>query len=229
MMNLKYYLRGLGIGIIVTALIMGFGTSGRKETLSSEEIKERAKALGMTEERTVLSDTITGQQMNSEGEGDLEEPEAAATSTPTSQPVATPTPSATEEPVATPTPSATEEPIATPSPDKTVEPTKEPTPSATIEPAAVPTAEPTAVPKGKPVEAEGAVQSSEKISIQVNSGDGSLTVCKKLEEAGLVASASEFDSYLYQNGYDKRLGTGTFEIPANADQEQIARILARME
>lgn len=217
MMNLKYYLRGLGIGIIVTALIMGFGTSGRKETLSSEEIKERAKALGMTEERTVLSDTITGQQMNSEGEGDLEEPEAAATSTPTSQPVATPTPSATEEP------------IATPSPDKTVEPTKEPTPSATIEPAAVPTAEPTAVPKGKPVEAEGAVQSSEKISIQVNSGDGSLTVCKKLEEAGLVASASEFDSYLYQNGYDKRLGTGTFEIPANADQEQIARILARME
>ena len=217
MMNLKYYLRGLGIGIIVTALIMGFGTSGRKETLSSEEIKERAKALGMTEERTVLSDTITGQQMNSEGEGDLEEPEAAATSTPTSQPVATPTPSATEEP------------IATPSPDKTVEPTKEPTPSATIDPAAVPTAEPTAVPKGKPVEAEGAVQSSEKISIQVNSGDGSLTVCKKLEEAGLVASASEFDSYLYQNGYDKRLGTGTFEIPANADQEQIARILARME
>ena len=217
MMNLKYYLRGLGIGIIVTALIMGFGTSGRKETLSSEEIKERAKALGMTEERTVLSDTITGQQMNSEGEGDLEEPEAAATSTPTSQPVATPTPSATEEP------------IATPSPDKTFEPTKEPTPSATIEPAAVPTAEPTAVPKGKPVEAEGAVQSSEKISIQVNSGDGSLTVCKKLEEAGLVASASEFDSYLYQNGYDKRLGTGTFEIPANADQEQIARILARME
>ena len=217
MMNLKYYLRGLGIVIIVTALIIVFGTSCRKETLSSEEIKERAKALGMTEERTVLSDTITGQQMNSEGEGDLEEPEAAATSTPTSQPVATPTPSATEEP------------IATPSPDKTVEPTKEPTPSATIEPAAVPTAEPTAVPKGKPVEAEGAVQSSEKISIQVNSGDGSLTVCKKLEEAGLVASASEFDSYLYQNGYDKRLGTGTFEIPANADQEQIARILARME
>ena len=39
-MNLKYYLRGLGVGIVVTSLILGIGLGSRKETLSNEEIKE---------------------------------------------------------------------------------------------------------------------------------------------------------------------------------------------
>ena len=40
MMNLKYYLRGLGVGIVVTALIMGMSLGGKKESLSNEEIKD---------------------------------------------------------------------------------------------------------------------------------------------------------------------------------------------
>ena len=40
-MKLKYYLRGLGIGILVTAVIMGVTQGSRKETLSDREIRER--------------------------------------------------------------------------------------------------------------------------------------------------------------------------------------------
>ena len=58
MMNLKSYLRGLGIGVVVTALIMGIVTGRKKETLSNEEIKERARALGMIEESQVLADML---------------------------------------------------------------------------------------------------------------------------------------------------------------------------
>ena len=47
-MKLRYYLRGLGIGIIVTALLMGFVTR-EKLPLTDAEIKARAKALGMVE------------------------------------------------------------------------------------------------------------------------------------------------------------------------------------
>ena len=50
-MNLNYYLRGLGTGIVVTALIMGIA-AGRKEPMSNAEIKERARALGMVEEES---------------------------------------------------------------------------------------------------------------------------------------------------------------------------------
>lgn len=50
-MKLKYYLRGLGIGIICTAIIMGIALSGnKKETLTDAEIIERARLLGMVME-----------------------------------------------------------------------------------------------------------------------------------------------------------------------------------
>ena len=105
----------------------------------------------------------------------------------------------------------------------------EPTPMATIIPTSVPAPSATKAPATpKPTEADGDIQNVETVTIQVNSGDSSFAVSEKLEQAGLVSSATEFDLYLCENGYDKRLNVGTFEIPANADNEQIARILARL-
>ena len=54
-MERKYYLRGLGLGIVMTAIIMGVALSGNK-TMTDEEIIARAKELGMVE-NTVLSDS----------------------------------------------------------------------------------------------------------------------------------------------------------------------------
>ena len=48
-MKLKYYLRGIGIGVILTAIIMGFALGGRKATMSDAQVIQRAKELGMTE------------------------------------------------------------------------------------------------------------------------------------------------------------------------------------
>lgn len=225
-MNLKYYLRGLGIGIIVTAIIMGIAGGGRKEELSNEEIKERARALGMIEESTVLADAAANLQSElNKTEANEETPEATPTKMP--EPTAEPAPTATQKP----TPSATV--LPSPSPLKTSEPTAAPTPEMngqpTTAPEPSPVSEPTAVPTAEPVQAGSGEQNAGTITIQVNSGDGSLTVSRKLEEAGLVASATDFDLYLCQNGYDKRLNVGTFEIPAGAGQEQIAKIIARME
>lgn len=207
-MNLKYYLRGLGIGIVITALIMGITSGSRKETLSNEEIKERARALGMVEESTVLADILEPS------------PDTQKESKPTQ------TPAATQEPQSTITPTPEPIPTVTPEPTPTVAPTPEPTPTAEATAEPVPTATPAPVqtPETSPENGEAST-----VTIQINKGDGSLTVSRKLEEAGLVASAAEFDSYLCQNGYDKRLNVGTFEIPAGADAEQIAKILARQQ
>ena len=74
-MNLKYYLRGLGVGILVTALIMSIAAKG-KETLSNEEIKERAKALGMVEEGTLLENAQAAlNTLGNPGMSDEEKPE----------------------------------------------------------------------------------------------------------------------------------------------------------
>lgn len=194
-MDLKYYLRGLGTGILVTAVLMGIALGGKKETLSDNEIRERARALGMTEENTRLADAAAASPKEEEAT------ESDTGAAPKAETTAEPTEEVTTE--------------------ATAEPTEEPAAEATAEPAEEPAAEPEE--EATPEAADGT------ITIQVYSGDDSYAVCQKLEEAGLILSASDFDRYLYDNGYDKRINVGTYEIPEGTGAEQIAKIIARME
>ena len=68
-MKLKYYLRGMGIGIILTAIVMGFALGGRKTAISDAEVIERAKALGMIDPNSgVLLQNSNGEEENDENE-----------------------------------------------------------------------------------------------------------------------------------------------------------------
>lgn len=189
-MKLKYYLRGLGIGILVTAVIMGVTQGSRKETLSDREIRERAAALGMVEPGNSLADL-----------------EAAETPAATEIPEAIETPAATEIPEATETPAATETPEAAE------------TPAATEAPAATP--EVTARPTQKPAEEE----EGSSYTFEIQAGDSSYQVAYRLQQAGLVADARDFDNYLCSKGYDRKLKTGSYEIPETATEEEISEIL----
>ncbi|MCR5411320.1 MAG: hypothetical protein K6E90_10140 [Lachnospiraceae bacterium] len=53
-MRLKTYLKGLGLGIFVTALIMSLGSSRAKGEMTDEEIMARAEKLGMVSENSLL-------------------------------------------------------------------------------------------------------------------------------------------------------------------------------
>ena len=53
-MRLKTYLKGLGLGIFVTALIMSLGSSRAKGEMTDEEIIARAEKLGMVSENSLL-------------------------------------------------------------------------------------------------------------------------------------------------------------------------------
>lgn len=248
-MGLKYYLRGLGVGIVVTALIMGIAAGvDSKEKLSDNEIRERAKELGMVEESTVLADTFAQGNVNSPQE------EAMLSQTPeaTAEPTQEPAPEATEEPTSSPAAAATEtpeqEPEAAATEKPTTAPTEKPTPKPTQAPTATPTPKPTQTPAASPSQAPADTQEeepaktpeetpatqeassagqSESVRIEVVSGDSSVTVCKKLAQAGLVESASEYDSYLCGNGYDKSIRAGVFEIPVDAGEKEIAEIITK--
>ena len=189
-MKLKYYLRGLGIGILVTAVIMGVTQGSRKETLSDREIRERAAALGMVEPGNSLADL-----------------EAAET------PAATEIPEAIETPVATEIPEAIETPAATETPEAAE------TPAATEAPAATP--EVTVRPTQKPAEEE----EGSSYTFEIQAGDSSYQVAYRLQQAGLVADARDFDNYLCSKGYDRKLKTGSYEIPETATEEEISEIL----
>ena len=78
-------------------------------------------------------------------------------------------------------------------------------------------------------EEAGSAPNTEPVTIMVNRGEGSDTVSRRLQEAGLVADAHEYDRYLMANGYDKKIGAGEHVIPAGATWEVIARTLCNMQ
>lgn len=212
MMNLKYYLRGLGIGIVVTALIMGIiaGNSGKEP--SESEIKRRAKELGMVEEGAVLADMETGEEKDSG-----EEPIAESVQEPVSEPEAEPSAESALAAETEQQEELDEEPVS----EQQEEPVTEPTAEPTEEPTATQTPEPTA----EPEEAPSITPVMEDVTVTVHSGEGSYTVAKRLQEAGVIFSASDFDHYLCEHGYDKQIRVGSWVIPSGADPEQIAGIL----
>lgn len=220
-MNLKYYLRGLGIGIIVTALIMGIVTGGKGRSLSDEEIIKRAEQLGMTMEGEVLSEAMpeveeeeAPMQEDASAQAELQDNAMEDGEQDPQNAEAAPQEEEAEEG----TEQQTEESI----PDEEAE---ESLPEESQQDG---TEGADTAPEGEALQ-EADDQAEKEIPISISGGEGSMSVCRKLQEAGLVASASEFDTFLCQNGYDKKLKAGDFEIPEQADPEQIARILCRME
>lgn len=212
-MEKRYYFRGLGLGIIVTAVIMGIALSGRssQRTMTDDEVIARAKKLGMIEDSRLLTPSDSDKEESDANEADAQENgEPGTVQTPVKTDVAVAEPENASEQgsgEAETTPAADVRPEAETKPD-TNEMNKqdEDMPSETSE-----------------------VSSVEMKSITIVSGDGSFKVSQKLAEAGIVNNAASFDTYLCENGYDKRLRTGTFRIPADAGDEQIARIVTGQE
>ena len=54
-MKLKYYLRGLGLGTVLTAIIMGVVLGKPSKNITDAEVIKRAKQLGMVEAESTLS------------------------------------------------------------------------------------------------------------------------------------------------------------------------------
>lgn len=217
-MNLKYYLRGLGIGVFVTAVIMGIA-SGKKQ-MTDEEVRLRARELGMVES-TLLSDMAN--LTRPEQQEDIQDNTGTSGQPEETKPDASSEGTKPEETL--PKETEPEEPSDGTEPEETLpEETK---------PDALPAdgTEPKNPPQqgGEPSEGENNGGNQETVTITINSGQSSVGVSKLLEDAGLVESAAEYDKYLCANGYDKKIRAGTYEIPAGADAELIARIITRSQ
>ena len=200
-MKLKYYLRGLGIGMAVTALILGISFSGRQgqeaQTLTDEQIRERASELGMVDSSEL---TLAALQNSAQPQTTME-PEVTEESETMTEPEATAEPETTTEPEATAEPEMTTKPEATAAPEMTTEP------EATKEPELITAPE----------------QSQTTITIKKGSDSG--IVSRVLYEAGLVENAKAFDNYLCNNGYSRSINPGIYEIAPGTSEEEIAKII----
>lgn len=231
-MNLKYYLRGMGLGILVTALILGIAGSQNKR-MTDEQIKARALELGMIENTVLTKQPATESEQLTEPLEETKEQEPEE-STQELQETETKAPaeevSSIEEENAIDEEQLVEESSETEKTDETdgadgdgtadVKETEETESDDTQ------TEEPTqdsGNEVSKPEESTQKIDST--VVLTIVGGDTSFSVARKLADLGVVSSVNEYDHYLCTNGYDKSIRTGTYEITPEMTLEQIARMI----
>ncbi len=206
-MKLRYYLRGIGLGIVVAVLFCSVYLRNKIGSISDAEVIARAKKLGM-QESTVLSNV------------NKEEPE-----NPTENPVVDPIDNPIDNPVVDPIDDPIDNPVVDPIDDPIDNPVVDPIDDPIDNPVVDPIDDPMDNPVADPGDEKQDSSEKETVSITVNRGEGSLSVAKKLVKAGAIDNAKAFDRYLAQNKYDKKIRTGEHEVPLGADYYDVAKAI----
>ena len=231
-MKLRYQMRGLGIGMVVTALLMGIAT-GEKIPLSDAEIRAKALELGMVEGDSLrLTDLQNVQPSSDPAGGQPSGEEALAPERGSGQEDAEDSGTAQEgeEPSGSGSGQEDSEESGTaqegeesPGSGSRQEGTGE---SGTAQEGKEPS-ESGSSPGGQenPSEPGSDPEEDRPVTIVIEAGMDSYSICKMLAESGLLEDAAAFDEYIYGLGYSRYIQAGTYEISIGTDMEEIAKII----
>ncbi len=198
-MKAKYILRGLGLGMIITAVVMGAYTRSAVADARVAVLKE----YGIGEEATPAETLVdVGGSVESKEEMSAKTPQDAADAEPSTEKSAVPDNAPHSE---------------------AVQPEVQSVPD--VAQAVEQSGEDAALGDDLEHQQEAAGAQNGTITIEISKGDDSGTIARKLYNAGLVESAAEYDAFLMQHGYDKRLSTGTKIIDASDSWLDIAEKL----
>ncbi len=209
-MKFKYFLRGLGTGIVFTSIVLlvAFMNSD-SSTISDKEVIERAKELGMTEQEDSIEDLLSTENKSKEDSNkDIAEQE---TEKEDSDNNANEKDERTSEVISTEDTTTKEDTSEkTTSEIKTTE--KQTTEKRTTQKQ---TTEKVTTEKETVVE-------DKTVTITIKGGMTSYPVCQKLQELGVITDATDFDNYLIKNGYANRISVGTHTLKIGMTYEEIA-------
>lgn len=197
-MKLKYYLRGIGIGIIVTAIILSIvnGVSNSSNKMTNPQIVEKAKELGMV---TKDEYDIVKQDLNT-AKSDIDDLKAELTKADTKEKKESDDGSNDSE--------------ETQADDKSTDESKaEKTDNKSSDEEKTNSSD-----KAKLTDPS---QMAKDISFTISSGMGSEDVAKVLEQKGIIVSASEFNKYLVESGNANYLQIGEFKADEGESYDSI--------
>ena len=229
-MKLKYYMRGLGIGIILSATILSISFhASSKPQLSDEEIMKRAEELGMVraEEQNFSLDgllkpsdgpeesdkqTIADAGQTEEEANTVEEQTSDIMEEQTSDIMEEQTREDTSDQAAE-TEGSTEEDTAADTgnlAEKDTTDVDEVTAQGTVEEAA---------------EDEAPVPKT--VTVEIKKGMTSEKVAELLKAQGVIKESGLFNQYLISHGYAGIIDYGSFELPVDASYEQIVDVIIK--
>lgn len=197
-MDKKSFLRGFGVGVLFSAIILGVSFTIRT---SDSYVKSQAKKLGMVY-ATPDSDRVLSAKEE-----------------------VTATPEGSPKNKSSATPKASNAPKSTETPRETAASTS----AATSQPASSPKASKSSKTSHKEIDMkkekekmEKSIREEEK-KLTINAGEWSSDVSKKLEELGVIKSATDFDKYLEENGYSAGISAGTYKVSKGDTYSELAK------
>lgn len=168
-MNFKYYLRGLGTGIVVTLIIVTISNSLRGSKTASENAAQPSSV-----QPTSAIEAILNNQRTTQAYGDAASADAASADVTSADVISADTSSA-----------------------ETV--------SDNVQ--------------------QG--QQGRNITVSFETIQSSEAAAQLLEKAGIVDNWRNFNSYLVNNGYDRKVSGGTFSFSGNESYKEIAGIITK--
>ena len=227
-MNRKYYLRGIGVGILFSAIVLWVAytvTGGGR--MSDAEVIKRAEQLGMVQEEN--TGTI-GRGSTEESSGDKGTEKNSASEVPGTEKVTENTvdPSSEESQSSDTASEDTEEGTTEGTEDLSTEDatndtTEQSTEPVTEEPAVEPVEPTTEEPASATTDQDQT--NGQTATFTVISGMNSWNVAVIMQEKGIIENAADFDAYLDANGYSSRISVGEFTMKSGTDYETLAKML----
>ncbi len=220
-MRAKYFLKGMGIGVTVTALIFTIAFALNPPALSDEEVIARAKTLGMIESDETLENQ---EDIKEEAAGDEQDENGEQDAT-----VEEVTEEKGEE----------AEDSEDSGEDEGKEVSKEEAWKALKklqdEQAAKESGDSKNTPDNSEYKTTDTVNDNsaeseatgELKAFSVNNGEDSAVVSSRLYRQGIIDDPNAFDQYLTSHGYDTRIHPGSYNIPSGASYEAIANAITR--
>lgn len=218
-MRLKYFLRGVGIGILVTTIILTV-THSSERRMSDSEVIDRAIELGMS-----FSASHSGQQSSTE-EASSEESSAWQENSGDDVTDDLQHESEAETEMGSQSPSETASELAGDGealPGKESEAVTGMTTQATTETAETTTELTTE--NNNAGSAAGVMNNEVTCTINITKGMSSRTVCDMLKQNGIIEDAADFDRYLIKTGYDDKIRVGEVEVNSGMTYEELTASL----
>ena len=218
-MRLKYFLRGVGIGILVTTIILT-ATHASERRMSDSEVIDRAIELGMSfsashsgqqsgTEEASTDESSTGQETSGDDVmDDLQHDGETETEMGSQSPSETVSES-TSDGEASP---GKESEAVTGMTTQAITETTETTTELTTE-------------NNNAGSAAGVMNNEVTCTINITKGMSSRTVCDMLKQNGIIEDAADFDRYLINTGFDDKLRVGEVEVNSGMTYEELTASL----
>ena len=229
-MRLKYFLRGLGIGIVVTTIILAIShNAGRR--MSDSEVIERAKELGMAYTTAAQENSTESAADTTEPETDTTEPVTTGQESPTDTEAGSTAETESSEASTTVQETTTGIRETTTQQETTTQETttQETTATRAAQESTTETTHEASATEAETTQAENESTETEASTVitytlTIASGMSSNTVCDILKKNVIIAYSGDFDRFLVSNGYADRIRVGSFEVNSGMSYDELAAV-----